>query len=375
MGRPNTQEERAGWVAIRAVALVSLTIVLSVSLINFNKYLMQAGRFPYAAVLVLLHMGFCSVLAFILRRAAPGLFPSLTDPDKRVEVDSKFMLRGALPIGVTFTVSLVCANLAYAHLSVAFLQMLKETNIVLVYVFSLLAAVEVFSWRQVQVIMFAVFAASLTIRGEMHFSWKGFLIQMTSQLCECLRIVMQSVLLSGQKLDPMSYVLIVSPICFVLLGGFLGVLMLLPAGVAVGSLALPSSTVLWQYAPLLLGSCCIAFALNVCIAVLIKYTSAVSYIFCGVLKDIVAVLVGMVVLKESVSGLQRLSFVLQISAVVMWSMLKTYPALFRDKGLVGGLAALVLHGGKQAASDELATEKGVAQDDDEQKPLLNKAVP
>merc|ERR1740121_251754 len=174
-------------------------------------------RFPYAVPLTCLQQAFCTLLAAALLCVQPSLFPSLTDEAQKVKVDARFVLTGSLPIGALFATSLVLTNLAYEHLSVAFLQMMKEANIVLVYLLSLLAALEVFSWRHVQVIIFAIFAASLTIKGELNFSLDGFLIQLTGGICECARIVLQSVLLSGKKLDALSYVLIISPICFFLL--------------------------------------------------------------------------------------------------------------------------------------------------------------
>jgi len=322
----------------RTLAYGLMTICFSVSLINFNNYLMTEGRFPYALPLVLLQMAFCSSFAIVLRYVQPSLFPALTDPIKRVPIDKDFVVSGVLPIGAAFSASLVLTNLAYEKLSVSFLQMLKECNIIIVYAFSLVAALEIFSWRHVQVILFAMVAASLTISGELHFSMDGFMIQVSSMVCECLRIVLQSVLLSGKKLDALSYVLVVSPVCFVFLGGLWLLLLALPAGALGTGLALPSWAILHEYAPLLLGNCCLAFSLNVSIALLIKNTSAVSYIFCGVLKDIVAVLVSVVVLHESISPVQCVSFSMQIFAVVVWSLLKSKPENF-EQGLISGVGA------------------------------------
>lgn len=324
---------------LHTLGLGTTTVCLSVGLINFNRYLMEQSRFPYAVPLVLIHMAFCSTLAVALRLVRPSLYPSLTDPVKCVTLDRQFFACGVLPIGAVFAASLVLSNLAYNKLSVAFLQMLKESNIVFVYALSLVVALEAFSWQHVQVIIFAIFAASLTIKGELHFSMSGFLIQLASMLCECVRIVLQSLLLSGRRLDPMSYVLIVSPVCFLLLGGLVALLLLLPRGLTGPGFALPSGDTLWAFAPLLLANCCVAFALNLSISGLLKYTSATSYIFVGVLKDIVAVLVSVLLLGEAVSRLQALSFALQICTVVVWSLMRAQPQHF-DRGLLAGLAAV-----------------------------------
>jgi len=325
--------------SLKTVLLACSTITFSVGLINFNNYLMD-GRFPYAVPLTCFQQAFCTALAAMLFGLQPAWFPSLTDPVQKVVVDVKFVATGALPIGALFATSLVLTNLAYEHLSVAFLQMLKESNIVLVYLFSLLAYMEVFSWRHVQVILFAIFAASLTIKGELNFSMVGFLIQLAGGICECARIVLQGVLLSGKKVDAMSYVLLVSPVACSLLFACLLTLMVLPAGIGGPGLTVPPAAVFWEWLPTLLCNSLVAFGLNVNIALMIKNTSPTSYIFVGVVKDVVAILVSIVVLKELVSTLQFISFSLQIGTVIVWSLLKMHPQKF-ERGMLHGLREIL----------------------------------
>lgn len=43
-----------------------LWIVLSAAVITLNKYIMYNSRFPYPVALTLAHMGFCSVVSFVL---------------------------------------------------------------------------------------------------------------------------------------------------------------------------------------------------------------------------------------------------------------------------------------------------------------------
>eukprot|EP00429_Kryptoperidinium_foliaceum_P017113 CAMPEP_0176048358 /NCGR_PEP_ID=MMETSP0120_2-20121206/24022_1 /TAXON_ID=160619 /ORGANISM="Kryptoperidinium foliaceum, Strain CCMP 1326" /LENGTH=375 /DNA_ID=CAMNT_0017381777 /DNA_START=59 /DNA_END=1186 /DNA_ORIENTATION=- len=324
---------------LRALALGGLTITLSVTLLSFNKILMKPANFPHAAFLGLLQMGFCSVFSALLFFMVPSLFPSLTDSKSNLHVDIDFVLRGVWPVGVAFAGNLVCANMAFTYLSIAFLQMMKEMNMVLVYFFSLVASLERFSWWHIQVITFAMLAASLSIEGELHFSGVGFSLQIASQLCECTRIVAMGVLLSGRKLDPMSCVLLLSPACFTVLGiSLLGVAHLrsVPEG-----LAMPTMGKFHEFAPLLLLNCCLACALNVSMTLMIKYTSAVGYIFMGVVKDIVAVCVSVVALHEDVSRLQRCAFAMQILAVLTWSSLKTASEEVQAKGAFRGMCSFV----------------------------------
>lgn len=295
-------------------------------LIAYNKYLMDMDRFPYAICLVLLHAIFCSVCSGVLYLLRPSLFPSLTDPAQKVTVDSSLILTGALPIALFFSAQLVLSNTAYLHSSVAFLQMMKEANLVLVYVFSLIAALERFSWRSVSILAFIIFATTLTIHGEVNFSWTGFAIQGMGQLFECCKIVLQAMLLTsaGRKLDALTYVMLVMPLCAVILAGGICVLTAFPHE----HFLVPDWHHLEQWWPHLLANACIAFLLNVIIALFIKQASAVAFILAGIVKDAMIVATAVVALREVVSLLQTVGFVLQLMGILVWSVIKTFPDRF-----------------------------------------------
>lgn len=50
---------------------------------------------------------------------------TLLDGRKTVKMTGRVYLRAILPIGIFFSLSLICGNLTYLYLSVAFIQMLK----------------------------------------------------------------------------------------------------------------------------------------------------------------------------------------------------------------------------------------------------------
>jgi len=316
------------------VALFGLGyIALSSCLIAYNKFLINEDRFPYAICLVLLHAIFCSVCTGILYLVKPSLFPSLTDPAKKINIDSDLLLRGALPIAILFSAQLVLSNTAYLHSSVAFLQMMKEGNLVLVYTFSLIAALERFSWRSVGILVFIIIATAMTIHGEVNFSMTGFAIQATSQLFECCKIVLQAMLLSsaGRKLDALTYVMLVMPLCAVLLTAGIGVLNFFPHE----HFLTPEWRHLVQWWPHLLANAGIAFALNVVIAFFIKYSNAVAFILAGIVKDAMIVATSALVFREVVTSIQTFGFCLQLAAILVWSMIKTFPDRFEAGVLVG----------------------------------------
>ncbi len=50
---------------------------------------------------------------------------TLLDGRKTVKMTGRVYLRAIVPIGAMFSLSLICGNLTYLYLSVAFIQMLK----------------------------------------------------------------------------------------------------------------------------------------------------------------------------------------------------------------------------------------------------------
>jgi hypothetical protein len=365
VGPPSARAEAEGGHVDQIVTVTCygvLYIVCSTCLIAYNKYLINEARFPFAIALVLMHAVFCSVCTGVLYLVKPSLFPSLTDPAKKVTVDSSLILRGALPIAVLFSAQLVLSNTAYMHSSLAFLQMMKEANLVLIYFFSLLAALEKFSWRSVGILAFIIVATTLTIHGEVNFSMTGFMIQGIGQLFECCKIVLQAMLLTqaGKKLDALTYVMLVMPLCAIILGVGYGVLLAFPHE----HFMTPQMHHLEQWWPHLLLNACIAFALNVAIALFIKYSSAVAFILAGILKDAMIVAAGGILLKEVITLIQCFGFCLQLIGIFLWGMMKNFPEKFEMDYLFGGEGKGVpLSGKAQYGSTEgdAATPKAAAE--------------
>jgi len=312
---------------LKTVALGTFYVAISAALIDYNKFMMSPGRFPFALPLVLVHSVTCVVCAGALYVARPSLFPSLTDPDLKVEISRDMLLKGALPIAVTMCGSLVLSNLAYIWSSVAFLQMMKESNVVLVYLLALAASLETFSWQSARILSLLVVATIITVEGEVRFSWMGFLLQGAAQACECVKVTLQALLLSGskKKLDPLTYVLVVMPLCVCVLAFTLGILLVCGGG---SHVTVPSREDLVRNWQLLVCNGLLAFSLNLVVAAFLKHTSPVAVILVGIIKDAAIVFFNIVFLGEAVSAIQTIGFILQLLLVGLWSAMKTFPGAF-----------------------------------------------
>merc|ERR1719210_165511 len=134
-------------------------------------------------------------------------------------------------------------------------------------------------------------AASFAVSGEIRFKWAGFIYMAVSQLAECSRMVMGEIVLSGMKLDPLTYTLFLAPICCIVL--IIGNLVQFSPG------TFHDFSVMW---PLLLGNACVAFALNVLVATVIKECSAVGFVLAGLTKDMAVVIFSAVFFDETVTS-------------------------------------------------------------------------
>ena len=78
---------------------------------------------PFLSVAITLtcwHLTFATFMTQVMARST-----TLLDGRKTVKMTGRVYLRAIVPIGAFFSLSLICGNLTYLYLSVAFIQMLK----------------------------------------------------------------------------------------------------------------------------------------------------------------------------------------------------------------------------------------------------------
>lgn len=76
-----------------------------------------------AVVLTTWHLLFATLMTQVLARTT-----KLLDGRKTVKMTGRIYLRAIVPIGALFSLSLICGNMTYLYLSVAFIQMLKVSS-------------------------------------------------------------------------------------------------------------------------------------------------------------------------------------------------------------------------------------------------------
>ncbi|GIK01695.1 hypothetical protein Aspvir_005733 [Aspergillus viridinutans] len=285
---------------------VSVWIALSSSVILFNKHILDYAQFPI--ILTTWHLAFATFMTQVLARTT-----TLLDGRKTVKMTGRVYLRAIVPIGLFFSLSLICGNVTYLYLSVAFIQMLKATTPVAVLLATWamgMAPVNLKVLFNVAIIVVGVVIASF---GEIKFVFIGFMFQIGGIIFEATRLVMVQRLLSSAefKMDPLVSLYYFAPVCAVM------------NGVTALFFEVPNLTMghiynvgVWT----LLANAVVAFLLNVSVVFLIGKTSSLVMTLCGVLKDILLVAASMMIWQTPVTGLQFFGYSIALIGLVYYKL-------------------------------------------------------
>ncbi|KAI0395935.1 triose-phosphate transporter [Xylariaceae sp. FL0594] len=302
--------------AFHPALYVIVWISLSSSVILFNKWLLDTRKFRYPVILTTYHLSFATVATQLMAR-----YTNLLDGRKSVKMTGRVYLRAIVPIGVFFSLSLICGNLTYLYLSVAFIQMIKATTPVAVLLSSWAMGLAPVNLRQLANVSAIVIGVVIASFGEIKFVWIGFLYQLGGVLFEAIRLNLVQALLSSAeyKMDPLVSLYYFAPICAAM-NGVVALIWEVPR------VSLSEVYNVGLFIFFLNGLC--AFLLNVSVVFLIGKTSAVIMTLCGVLKDVLLVLASMAIWATPVSGLQAFGYSIALSGMIYYKLggeaLKSY---------------------------------------------------
>merc|ERR1719327_247246 len=208
---------------------------------------------------------------------------------------------------------------------------MKQSNIVVIYTFSVLCSLEALRHCSVTLLFITLCGSLLAVHGELHFHIVGFVLQMISSLSEAAKVIIQGILMSGSyKLDPMTMVLFMAPACL-----FANTI---PFCVLEGTRITEIFSQMLTVLPCLGVNAVMAFILNLLVAQCIKQLSPVGYLLCGIVKDVSIIVSSSWFLGESLALQQVVGFVLALSGVASYSMYKQNQDCFGDDLLLPGFA-------------------------------------
>ncbi|KAI9800202.1 MAG: hypothetical protein M1825_004186 [Sarcosagium campestre] len=307
---PDLKASPAPKAALHPAVYVTAWITLSSSVILFNKWILdpEQANFHFPIILTTWHLAFATIMTQILARTT-----SLLDGRRTVKMTGRVYLRAIVPIGLFFSLSLICGNITYLYLSVAFIQMLKATTPVAVLLAGWALGVQAPDLRLLFNVSFIVIGVIIASFGEIKFVLIGFLFQCGGIVFEAVRLVMVQRLLSSAefKMDPLVSLYYFAPVCAVM-----NFCVSLVFEVPTVTMADFMRVGLWNF----LINACVAFALNVSVVFLIGKTSSLVLTLCGVLKDVLLVFASMILYNNQVTGLQAFGYSIALGGLLYYKL-------------------------------------------------------
>lgn len=225
------------------------------------------------------------------------------------------------PLAAAGVVSLVAGNCAYRYSQVSFLQMVKESHIVFVYMLMVLFGMEAPRWRSIATLCVVAICASFAVCGAdgATFSMRGLLLQLLAGLAGSTQIVLQNRIMvrsGGPRVDPMTMVFCTAPAMLVAL---------VPANMIFWDVRIPER--LHACGHFLTANVLLAFVLQVVMAVCIKHLSGTGHALASITKDLFIVSSAAWLLQEHMTWLQILGFSGSILGISWYSAMKLFPSL------------------------------------------------
>ncbi|KAJ5107227.1 sugar phosphate/phosphate translocator [Penicillium angulare] len=287
---------------------IALWIALSSSVILFNKWVLDRAHFHFPLFLTTWHMVFATAMTQGLAR-----FTTILDSRHKVPMNPSTYARAIVPIGIMFSLSLICGNLAYMYLSVSFIQMLKATNAVVTLIATWAFGIAPTNFKTLGNVTIIVIGVIIASFGEIQFDMLGFLIQVGGIIFEALRLVMVQRLLSSAefKMDPLVSLYYYAPACAVT-NGVVTLFTDIPRMGMADIYGLGLGT--------LVANALVAFLLNASVVLLIGKTSAVVLTMAGILKDILLVCASMMLFHDPVTPLQFFGYSIALAGLCYYKL-------------------------------------------------------
>lgn len=200
--------------------------------------------------------------------------------------------------------------------------MLKAFTPVAVLVFSFIVGLEKSTCMEFYIVLVICVGVAMTSVGELNFSMTGFVFQAAAIVAEASRLVLTNILLKQLKLDPLSSLYYIAPLCTV----FISIAFFL-----FEYDSLPWDTIYtYNFAGMMLVNGAVAFTLNVAVVMLISNTSALVLTLAGIVKDILLVVLSVIVFQSPVSTLQMIGYAVALIGLNLHKEYKKSPDRVAD---------------------------------------------
>lgn len=309
------QQQQEDATMLQALPLALLWVFIGTALILFNKCMyMRSGSgfgFPRPVFLMWFQNLIIAVLTNIVRVVRPEVMPSLASK----EMGARAYFLAFLPIASLQALGLVLGNLAYLHVSVSQIQMIKNTTSAFVYIFCCCLRLEQMTTSSSLAVSLVMLGLMISTAGDLDFSMFGFILQMGGTLSDALRLSLTKVIMSTKhsvRLDPMSACCLFNSSMFLLLIGPMYYIDFPHINFAE----------VWNLKFVLCANAMLAMSLNMSSMLYMSRVGATTYALTGVIKDLLLVL-SLLLLFGHNAWLEAIGFGMAVTGVLIYNKLKT----------------------------------------------------
>lgn len=302
---------QAHWACGPEIAVCALFCVVGPALMFLNKHILSTLNFQFPIMLTLMGMGFTCLSAGLLCRLG------MADWAHRHTMSGAVFIRQVVPIGLLAGGSVYFSNLAYLHLGVAYIQMLKAATPAVVFGIGVVAGMEQPNARILAAVGTLVVGPLLSTIGESQVFLAGLLAMVASVLCESMKGLLQQHMLTDLHFGVVEGVMYLHAAASVfLLAAFLA--LEYSSFQQVGGLE-----IIVEHRLVFMGACILSFAVNFVSFLVIRYTSALTLRVLTHIRNSGVVIVAAITLHEAISALQVFGFALSCMGTVIYSQART----------------------------------------------------
>ena len=294
---------------LRNVFLSAAYIVTSGAMILYNAKILKEVH-PYPALLTTGHMVFSGGLSVALVKLGPEYLPSFLPADFVAlppNLTRDVYVRAVMPIAGLQGLSLWLSNMAYLFISVSLIQMIKASNTVWTYLWTVPLGLTTFSTSKTVNLAVIGGGVAMACNGAVSGSVAGMTIGLAGIMIEAGRLALVQLLLQkrGLKLSPITTLYYLAPTT---------VPVLLACAVLKGEVTALAAAG-WTFPMwMMLSNMMLAFSLNFVGLLVIRRMSAIAYVLSGIVKDIGLVSMGALLWGEVVTAQQIFGWVCEARA-------------------------------------------------------------
>jgi len=319
--RAREQRERASSVmdevrgkTLKCALLAVAWFSFSTGLALFNKQVLGQKRGGFPAPLFLTSMQFAFQFLFAKVAIAVGVIEDMERERGRREAVPNAVYWSALaPVGAAMGLDIALSNLSLVFISVSFYTVVKTSSIVFTLVLAFWFRFERPSWYLAGVVCVVSVGQVMSVKGETGFDLSGFFLCLVASFMSGLRWTLSQRVLHRDLNAPGDSApgikeahILEHPVVFVyqVMPVMCGVVFLFSCVKERWWISIPHSR--WLTGPVdfvvdvvIIGSgACMAFLLTLSEFELLRETSALSIMMIGVVKDIVAIILSMLVFGD-----------------------------------------------------------------------------